>query len=229
MNKTDVLKMLESQSSSIKSTRTAAIGNTKTYGIGLTVLRKLAKTIGKDHKLALELWATDIYELRILGLLIDDPKMITREQAASQLDEFDEPLYPHVFSACGSPLSKVPFVVELATDWIDSKEKLRRECGYGLLSEIASSKKKNAPDDKFFLAYVDRIHQGFKKHGIVEGAYALLCIGKRNKDLNAAALKVAKEIGPIELDSDSGTCQPFDLVDHLTKDHLKQRLGIPND
>ena len=28
----------------------------KSYGIGLTQLRKLAKQVGRDHKLALQLW-----------------------------------------------------------------------------------------------------------------------------------------------------------------------------
>ena len=58
----------------------------------------------------------------------------------------------------------------------------------------------------------------------MEGAYALLCMGKRNRKLNAAALKVAKDIGPIKYEDEN--CEPFDLVRHLTTDHLKRRLGI---
>lgn len=116
-------------------------------------------------------------------------------------------------------------MVELAVDWIDSKDKTRRSCGYGLLSEIASSKKKSTPDDSFFLEYIDRIHKNYVDTGKVEGAYALLCMGKRNKKLNAAALKAAKVIGPIEYEGDK-KCAPFDIADHLTRDHLKRRLGI---
>jgi hypothetical protein len=72
---------------------------------------------------------------------------------------------------------------------------------------------------------VDRFHNTYVENGVVEGAYALLCIGKRNKKLNKAALKVAKVIGPIKHESDK-KCEPFDLTSHLTKDHLKRRLGI---
>lgn len=30
----------------------------------------------------------------------------------------------------------------------------------------------------------------------------------------------------IEFDSPSGTCEPFDVVEHLTTDRLKEKLGI---
>lgn len=56
-------------------------GKLKSFGIGLTQLRKLAKQIGRDHKLALQLWKTDVYDAKIIGLLIDDPKQVSREQA----------------------------------------------------------------------------------------------------------------------------------------------------
>lgn len=225
MNKAQVLELLKASSKGQKAIRTGPRGSTRSYGIGLTELRKIARKIGRDHALALELWKSDVYEARILGLLIDDPKQITRAQAEKQVEDLDEPVLAHVFSSCDASLAKVPYIVELAADWIDSKDKVRRSCGYGLLSEIAGSKKKGAPDDAFFLKYVDRIHQTFLASGKVEGAYALLCIGKRNIKLNAAALKVAREIGPVEYEGDR-KCEPFDVAGHLSKDHLKRRLGI---
>jgi len=225
MNINQAIDLLKANSNSSKAIRTGPSGKSKSFGIGLTQLRKLARKIGRDHSLALELWNSDIYEARILGLLIDDPKAISREQAEKQVENLDEPVLAHVFSSCDASLAKVPFIVELASDWIDSRDDVRRSCGYGLLSEIAGSKKKSAPDDAFFLRYIDRIHQNYVDNGVVEGAYALLCIGKRNKKLNAAALKVAKVIGPIEYGGDR-KCEPFDVAGHLTKDHLKKRLGI---
>ena len=50
-----------------KKTRTL-----KSFGIGLTQLRKLAKQVGRDHKLALQLWKSNIYDAKVMGLLIDD-------------------------------------------------------------------------------------------------------------------------------------------------------------
>ena len=44
--------------------------------------------------------------------------------------------------------------------------------------------------------------------------------------LNAAALAVARAVGPIEFSSASGDCEPFDVVKHLTTDRLKEKLGV---
>ena len=56
-------------------------------------------------------------------------------------------------------------------------------------------------------------------------AGALMGIGKRSKKLNAAALKVAREIGPIDFDPD-GRCDPMDVSKHLTSDYIRKKLGI---
>ena len=39
----------------------------KSFGIGLTQLRKLAKQVGRDHKLAQQLWKSDIRAARAIG------------------------------------------------------------------------------------------------------------------------------------------------------------------
>ena len=46
---------------------------------------------------------------------------------------------------------------------------------------------------------------------------ALIGIGKRNKKLNKAAIKVAKGIGPIDYGETS--CEPLDVLKHLTSDY----------
>ena len=59
-------------------------GRLKSFGFGLTKLRKFAKTIGRDSKLARQLWKSNIYEMKIISLLIDDPNSMTIEQAETQ-------------------------------------------------------------------------------------------------------------------------------------------------
>jgi len=201
----------------------------KSYGIGLTVLRKLAKQVGKDHVLALELWKSDCYDVKIIAILIDDPKQVTRAQIELQVAELHQGHLAHVFSACGAPLAKTSFVVELACDWIHHKDDLRRRCGYGLLYEISKSKKKNAPGDAFFLEIIAHIAAHFDaENNLLQGAMggALLGMGKRSVKLNAAALKLAKTIGPIQIESDNSTCEPFDVAKHLTSDYIKKKLGV---
>ncbi|MBT8360058.1 MAG: DNA alkylation repair protein, partial [Deltaproteobacteria bacterium] len=67
--------------------RKAKSGGLKSYGIGLTKLRKFSKAVGKDPKLARQLWQSKIYEMKIIALLIDDPKTMTIEQAEAQVEQ----------------------------------------------------------------------------------------------------------------------------------------------
>jgi 3-methyladenine DNA glycosylase AlkD len=200
----------------------------KSYGIGLTKLRRLAKQIGRDAKLARQLWKAKIYEMRILSLLIDGPKTLTMAQAEAQVDDLAGGYLAHVFSSCDATLAKTPFVVELADRWVKSRDVVRKSCGYGLLYEISKDKKKTAPDESYFLAHVDRIDTHHAKQStstLMSMAGALMGIGKRTKTLNEAALRVAKAIGPIDFDPD-GRCDPFDVVKQLTGPHTREKLGL---
>ena len=58
----------------------AGINNSTALGVRLPDVRQLAKTVGKDHALALQLWDTGIHEARILASLIADPKQTTIAQ-----------------------------------------------------------------------------------------------------------------------------------------------------
>ena len=203
-------------------------GGLKSFGIGLTKLRKFSKTVGRDPKLARQLWQAKIYEMKIIALLIDDPKIMTIEQAETQVEQLQGGYLAHVFSSCDATLAKAPFVVELADKWIKSKDPVRRGCGYGLLYEISKSKKKNAPEEEYFLAhiaYIERTYQKQATSALMSMATALMGIGKRSKELNAAALKVAVKIGPIDFDPD-GRCEPWDVAKHLTSNYIEEKLGL---
>jgi 3-methyladenine DNA glycosylase AlkD len=201
----------------------------QSFGIGLTMLRKLAKQIGKDHELALQLFKSDVYDAKIVAILIDDPKQITEAQVEMQVEHLNQGHLAHVFSSCGAPLAKTPFVADLAVQWTNSKDKIRRSCGYGLLYEISKSTKKSAPNDTFFLDRIEHIRTSYpNENNLVLGSMggALMGIGKRNAKLNTAALKVAKSIGPIEIEIEGSNCEPFNVVKHLTSDYVRQKLNL---
>lgn len=201
----------------------------RSYGLGLTRLRKLAKRIGRDRELALALWKSDVYDARVIALLIDDPAQITRDQAERQVEEVAGGMLAHVFASCDATLAKTSFVVELADQWVRSDDPVRRACGYGLLNETSKFSGKKAPSHEFFLAHVKRIADtidGESEKVRLSMGTALMGIGKRSAALNEAALKVARNVGPIEFTSASGECEPLDVAKHLTTDRLKEKLGI---
>lgn len=233
MNQSQVISLLKSNENQANiekwNQRYSDRGQLKSFGIGLTVLRKLAKQIGRDRALALELWESDIYDARIIAILIDDPKQITKAQVEMQVNDLRQGHLSHVFSSCGAPLAKTPFVVELLVDWIKSEDTMRKSCGYGLLYEVSKSKTKKVPDDAFFIERIEEIEKTFHKEpNSIQASMggALMGMGKRSATLNAAALKLAKSIGLIQIDIDGSNCEPFDVAKHLTSDYIKKKLGV---
>ena len=232
MKKSDVLQYLKENQDARGITHwkehAEKSGGLKSYGVGLTKLRKYARTLDKDSKLARQLWQSGVYEMKIISLLIDDPKKMTTEQAEIQVEQLQGGYLAHVFSSCDAQLAKTPFVVELADKWIVSKDPVRQRCGYGLLYEISKQKKKSAPEEDYFLAHITNIDKTYPKQStniLMAMAGALMGMGKRTKKLNAAALKVARKIGPIDFDPD-GRCDPMDVSKHLTSDYVTKKLGI---
>ena len=79
-----------------------------------------------------------------------------------------------------------------------------------------------------FLAHIEHIENTYPQqsiNGLMAMGGALMGIGKRSKTLNAAALRVARKIGPIDFDPD-GRCDPMDVTKHLTSDYITKKLGI---
>jgi len=231
MKKSEVLSLLKDNQNQRGiehwNRQTAEQGNLKSYGIGLTQLRKLAKQIGRDHKLALQLWSSNYYDAKILALLIDEPKKVTREQAERQVEELNAGMLSHVFSCCDATLAKTTFAFELAIDWMESKDAIRRRCGFGLLYEL-SKKKVKGMDDDYLMQRIDHIRENIHDEDMwVREAMntALMGVGKRNQALNRAAIKAAREIGPVDIDyGDDNRCEPLDVLKHLTSPHLKDKF-----
>ena len=103
---------------------------------------------------------------------------------------------------------------------------MRKRCGYGLLYEVSKSKKKSAPDESVFLDHIARIERTYSEQPttvVMAMAGALLGMGSRSVKLHAAALRVAKQIGPIDFDP-GGKCAPFDVAKNLSHKVIKERL-----
>jgi hypothetical protein len=204
--------------------------NLTSYGMGLSQLRKFAKQIGRDHKLAQQLWDSNVYDAKIIGLLVDDPKQLTREQVEQQVENLSGGYLAHVFAACGATLPKAPFALDIACEWMDSKDAIRRRCAWGLIYEISKAKGKKAPDDGFFMDTIQRIQNSIHAEPdmwVRESMNgAIMGIGKRTRDLNRAAIQAVKTIGPVDVDyGDDNSCEPLDVLKHLTSDSLKQKFG----
>jgi 3-methyladenine DNA glycosylase AlkD len=50
------------------------------FGVKLGEIRKVAKSLGRDHDLALELWKTGNHEARLLAILLLEPKRLSAKE-----------------------------------------------------------------------------------------------------------------------------------------------------
>lgn len=231
MNKAQVFELLESNKNERGIDNWHKMPNTRgltSFGMGLTVHRKLAKKIGRNHELALELWNTNNYDAKVLGLLIDEPKKLTQHQIEIQVEQLGGGLLTHVFSSCDATLPRAPFAFELAQKWLVHKDAIRRRCAYGLIYEFSKKNNKKITDDFYFLI-LSKIENELFKEPInmrVSMGAALMGIGKRNKALNTEALRIARVLGPIDFNEPGETCDPMDIEKHLTSQYLKQKLGL---
>ncbi|MBW1999559.1 MAG: DNA alkylation repair protein [Deltaproteobacteria bacterium] len=78
----EVLKRLEAKASSKNVEGMAKFGMTpeKRLGVSVPEVRRLAKEVGRDHNLALELWETGVLEARIVAGMVAEPEKLTEKQ-----------------------------------------------------------------------------------------------------------------------------------------------------
>jgi len=195
MNLSDVITLLEQKANSVHlaGMKRFGIEDKRALGIPTPELRKLAKTIKKNHALALELWDTGIHEARILSSMIDDPKLVTVEQIDNWTKDFDS--WDVCDQVCGNLFDRTPFILEKVVEFSAREEEFIKRAGFVLMAEFAIHGK-NAPDEPFisFLPIIER--EACDNRNFVKKAvnWALRQIGKRNDGLMSAAIECAERI-----------------------------------
>lgn len=168
-----------------------------TLGISLYDLRPFAKTIPKNHKLALELWKTGIHEARLLAPMIDISNEVTEEQMEEWVKDFDS--WDIVDQCCGNLFKDTRFAKKKILEWSKRKEEFVKRTAFALICEFAFHDK--TMKDKDFDMYLFLIkREATDERNFVRKAvnWALRNIGKRNLALNKKAIKVAEELRKID-------------------------------
>lgn len=115
-------------------------------GVSAPALRKLAKEIGTDHRLAGRLWRTGIHDARCLAALIDDPALVTPSQMERWAKDFNS--WAVCDAACGCLFDKTPHAWTKAVEWSRRDAEYVKRAGFVLMASLAVHDKK-APDERF--------------------------------------------------------------------------------
>ena len=191
------------------------------YGVSIPALRKMAKEIGKDHELALELWNTGVHEARLLAAFIDRPEEVTEKQMESWVLDFDS--WDVCDQVCSNLFDKTIFAWDKAVEWSEQDHEFVKRAGFVLMATLLVHDKK-AKDSAFTRFLLIIIKGSTDERNFVKKAvnWALRQIGKRNLNLNRKAVRAAEKIQKI--DSKAAKWIARDALRELKSEKVQERL-----
>lgn len=219
----DVLDKLQSKAQPEQLKGMAKYGMTVEQRLGVSVpdMRKLAKEIGRDHKLALDLWRTGIAEARIVAAMVGDPAKLTEEQMEDWVKGINS--WDVCDQVCMNLFEKSQLAWKKIVDWSEREEEFVKRTAFSLIACLAWHDKK-ASDEKFTELLPVIIQGATDERNFVKKAvnWALRNIGKKNLKLNEAAINTAKEIK--RLDSKAARWVASDTLRELGSDAIQSKL-----
>ncbi len=219
----EIIMELESLSNpeDIEGMARFGINHTKTYGVRMPELRRIAKNAGKDHELAEKLWNAGYGETKILAGLIEDPKMVTNDQMEKWVMGFDS--WDVCDQCCINLFRKTPFAYKKVFEWSTREEEFVKRAAFALIAVLAVHDKK-AEDREFEDFFPLIMRESVDNRNFVKKAvnWALRQIGKRNINLNKKAIEVAEKISNV--DSKSAKWIATDAIRELKSEKVQERL-----
>lgn len=216
MNKAEIIQELTQHACPASAAGMARFGirSKKVLGVSMPIIRTLARRVGKDHKLAAQLWRSGILEARFLASLIDVPAEVTEAQMESWVSEFDN--WAVCDCACSNLLDKTPWAYQKAITWSRRSEEFVKRAGFTMMACLAVHDKR-ASDDAFLAFFPAIKRESTDERNFVRKAvnWALRQIGKRRPSLRTRAVELAGEIRLI--DSKAAKWIAADALRELTR------------
>jgi 3-methyladenine DNA glycosylase AlkD len=199
--------------------------NDKALGVSVGLVQKLGKQLGRDHELAEALWATDIYEARLLVAYVGEPAKLTPGQMDRWCRDFDN--WGVLDTICFVLFNESPHAWRKIEQWCKRKPEFERRAGFVLLACLPW---REDSDDARFLRSLEWIEAGatddrnFVKKGV---NWALRSVGRRSRKLHTAATALAKKLA----ESDDATARWVgkDAYKQLTGPAMQKRIARLNE
>jgi len=219
----EALRRIEAKAKPDQVQGMARYGMVAERRLGLSVpdMREIARQLGKNHELALELWKTGIPEARIVAAMIDEPELLTEEQMEEWVKDINS--WDVCDQVCMNLFEKTPLAWRKILDWSERKEEFVKRTAFALIACLAWHNKE-AEDGKFIKLLPVLKRGATDERNFVKKAvnWALRNTGKRNLNLNRAAIQVAREIQLV--DSKAARWIASDAIKELESEAVQRRL-----
>ena len=191
-------------------------------GVSVPDMRRIAKELRKHRSLALELWRTGFAEAKILAAMINDAETVDEKQMEDWVKGIDS--WDVCDQVCMNLFEKTPLAWKKILDWSQREEEFVKRAAFALIACLAWHDKQ-AKDEKFINLFPAIKRGATDERNFVKKAvnWALRNIGKRNLDLNKAAVELAKEIQ--QMDSKAAQWIASDAIRELQSEAVQKRLG----
>ncbi len=195
MDKDEIVQIIKLQRNekNILGQKRFGITGAESYGLSMPQLKSIAKSVGKNHALAQELWATQIREARHIAVMIAEKDKVTEMMMEKWVMDFDS--WDIVDNCCSRLFCRAPFAYSKVTEWSALKREFEKRAAFSLMAFLAVNDKKQS--DKAFEEFLEIIiRESDDQRNFVKKAvnWALRQIGKRNIRLCNKAIAVCKTI-----------------------------------
>ncbi len=189
----DELNKLSNPEKIVFKEKKFGISSNNSLGIYHKDLKVLAKQIGQNNQIALELFDTNIYEARILCSKIYNPKDITLELMEKWVKTFEN--WEICDSFCMGFFAKSEHALQKTEEWSKNENEFIKRASFSIMASYSFANK-NASNDIFerFLEIVEREVNDDRIYVKKAVNWALRNIGKRNIDLYKKAILSANRI-----------------------------------
>lgn len=185
------------------------------FGVSYANLRKLAKRLAHDHRLATELWASGNHDARVLATMVDDSSRVSAEILRQRVSDVDNYV---LADALASLVGRTSLRDEMAGEWTtDPGEEWAGTTGWSLVAAQALDSRTPLADSYFVerLAFIERYIEGAANRVRHSMNGALIAIGCRNPQLRRAAEAAAARIGKVEVDHGRTSCKTPEAIPYL--------------
>jgi 3-methyladenine DNA glycosylase AlkD len=163
------------------------------YGVAKPKMDELARQIGRNHDLALELWDSGVHDAKILAGMVDEPQKVTAAQMNRWVRDFDN--WDDCDGTCCHLFVFADDVWDRAREWTKRTKEFEKRAGFALIAYLAY-RDKNAKDLQYKKMLPVLLREAHDERNFVRKAvnWALRNIGKRNLELNRAAIRTAERM-----------------------------------
>jgi 3-methyladenine DNA glycosylase AlkD len=191
----EVVDQLRRQSTKAQRDALSRYGIVAPSALGVSVgeLKKISKTLGRQHALAEALWDTEIYEARMLAAFVGEPERVTAALMDRWCKDFDnwavcDQVCFHLFDRTAHAWGKLE-------KWAKRKPEFEKRAAFALLWGLTVHDKQAG--DATFVKALKLIESAASddRHFVKKAVnMALRATGKRNPKLRAAAMQTAQRL-----------------------------------